>query len=148
MAYFLMFLLSFLVINKTLRRNNLKTRTVTNAKMSVLVICVETIIYLFLYKLHDCTYKYKCITLKIAKDLDTVILPSKVNCLMHHNFKMLSILTICWEKFLSCSRFLLCEKWISSIFTVSLLRLTYLMPQSVTWTPFRIPIHAICLIRF
>ena len=28
-----------------------------NAKISVLVICVEAIIYLLLYNLHDCTFK-------------------------------------------------------------------------------------------
>ena len=30
-----------------------------NAKISVLVICVKTIIYLLLYNLHDCTFKVK-----------------------------------------------------------------------------------------
>ena len=30
-----------------------------NAKMSVFVICVEPIIYLSLYNLHDCTFKEK-----------------------------------------------------------------------------------------
>ena len=52
----------------------------------------------------------RCITLEIAKDLNTVILPFKVNCLIRHNFKMLSILTICSEKCLSYSRFLLYGK--------------------------------------
>ena len=28
-----------------------------NAKMSVFVICVEAIIYMLLYSLHDCTFK-------------------------------------------------------------------------------------------
>ena len=28
-----------------------------NAKISVFVICVEAIIYLLLYNLHDCTFK-------------------------------------------------------------------------------------------
>ena len=46
----------FLFINKTLRLNNLKTRTAMNAKISVFVICVEAIIYLLLYNLHDCTF--------------------------------------------------------------------------------------------
>ena len=46
-------------INKTLRLNNLKTRTDMNAKISVLVICVEAIIYLLLYNLHDCTFNQK-----------------------------------------------------------------------------------------
>ena len=43
--------------DKTLRLNNLKTRTAKNAKISVFVICVEAIIYLLLYNLHDCTFK-------------------------------------------------------------------------------------------
>ena len=47
----------FLFINKILGLNNLKTRSVTNAKISVLVIGVEAIIYLLLYNLHDCTFK-------------------------------------------------------------------------------------------
>ena len=29
-----------------------------NAKISVYVICAEAIIYLLLYNLHDCTFKY------------------------------------------------------------------------------------------
>ena len=45
-----------MLINKTLRLNNLKTRTAMNAKISEFVICVETIIYLLLYNLHDCTF--------------------------------------------------------------------------------------------
>ena len=44
-------------INKTLRPDNLKTGTVMNAKISVFVICVEAIIHLLLYNLHDCTFK-------------------------------------------------------------------------------------------
>ena len=54
----------FLFINKTLRLNNFKTRTVMTVKTSVLVICVEAVIYLLLlynyeqlYNLHDCTFK-------------------------------------------------------------------------------------------
>ena len=50
-------LLSFLFINKTLRLNNLTTGTVMNAKILVIVICVEAIIYLLLYNLHHCTFK-------------------------------------------------------------------------------------------
>ena len=52
----LQFLLSFLFINKYLQLNNLKTRIAMNAKTSVFVICVETIIYLLLYNLYDCTF--------------------------------------------------------------------------------------------
>ena len=44
------FLLFFLVINKTLQLNNLKTRTSMNANITVFVICVKGIIYLLLYK--------------------------------------------------------------------------------------------------
>ena len=51
--------MSFLFINKTLQLDNLKTRTVMNAKISVFVICVESIIYLLSYNLHDCTFKRK-----------------------------------------------------------------------------------------
>ena len=46
-----------LFINKTLRLNDLKTRTAMNAKISLFVICVEVIIYL-LRNLHDCTFNY------------------------------------------------------------------------------------------
>ena len=38
-----------LFINKTLRLNNFKTRTVMNAKISIFLICVKVIIYLLLY---------------------------------------------------------------------------------------------------
>ena len=47
----------FLFVNKTLGVNNFKTWTDMNAKISVFVICVEAIIYLLLYHLHDCTFK-------------------------------------------------------------------------------------------
>ena len=47
---------NFLFINKTLRLNNLKkTKTVVNSEISVFVSCVEAIIYLLLYNLHDST---------------------------------------------------------------------------------------------
>ena len=45
--------MSFLFINKTLWLNNFKTRATMIAKISVLVICVEVIIYLLLYHLQD-----------------------------------------------------------------------------------------------
>ena len=49
------FLLPFLFISKTLLSN--KTGTATNTKIcAVFVICVETILYLLLYNLHDCTF--------------------------------------------------------------------------------------------
>ena len=57
--------MSFLFINKPLRLNNLKTKTAMNAKISVFVVCVEAIIYLLLYSLHDCTFKPATIYLQI-----------------------------------------------------------------------------------
>ena len=45
----------FLFINKTSQLNKLKTRTAINVKISVFLICVTVIIYLF-YHLHDCTF--------------------------------------------------------------------------------------------
>ena len=53
MAYFLNISIVFSVYNQNLRLNNLKTRTATNAKISVFV---EAIIYLLLCNLHDCTF--------------------------------------------------------------------------------------------
>ena len=47
----------FCFIDKTLRINNLKTRTAINAKISVFFICVKAIIYLLLYNLHEWTFK-------------------------------------------------------------------------------------------
>ena len=41
-----------------------------NAKISLFVICVEAIIYLLLYNLHDCTFYHKIrakATIKIVK---------------------------------------------------------------------------------
>ena len=49
--------MSFLVVNKTLRLNNLKTRTAMNVKISVFVNCVEAIVYLLLHNSHDCTFE-------------------------------------------------------------------------------------------
>ena len=46
-----------LKVQLALRHNNLKTRTAMNAKISVFVFCIEAIIYLLLYNLHDCTFK-------------------------------------------------------------------------------------------
>ena len=47
----------------------------------------------------------RCITLEIAKDLNNLSLPFKVNCIIRHKFNIFSILTICSENFLSSSRF-------------------------------------------
>ena len=49
--------LYFLFISKTLRLKNLKTRTAINAEISVFVICVDAIIHLLLYNLHEFTFK-------------------------------------------------------------------------------------------
>ena len=40
-------------LNETLQLNNLETRTTMNAKISAFVICVEAVVYLLLYNLHD-----------------------------------------------------------------------------------------------
>ena len=53
LAYFLTIYIVLSAINKTLRLNNLKTRTAMNGKISVFVICVEAIIYLLLYNMHS-----------------------------------------------------------------------------------------------
>ena len=44
------------VLNKTLRLNNLKTKTDMSVKIPVFVTCVKVIIYLLLYNLHECTF--------------------------------------------------------------------------------------------
>ena len=48
--------IAFSVYKQNFTANNLKTRTAMNAKISVFFICVETIIYFFIYNLHDCTF--------------------------------------------------------------------------------------------
>ena len=55
-TYFLRVSVVFSVYKKILRLNNLKTRTAMNEKFSGIVICVEAIMYLLLYNLHDCTF--------------------------------------------------------------------------------------------
>ena len=49
---------NFVFIIKALRLNNSKTGMSMNAKISVFVVCVESIIYLLLYNLHDCIFKW------------------------------------------------------------------------------------------
>ena len=56
-AYFLMISTIFYVYKKNLQLNTSKTKTAMNAKISIFVICVESIIYLLLHNLHDCTFK-------------------------------------------------------------------------------------------
>ena len=41
----------------------------------------------------------RCITLETAKELKTIISPSKINCLMLQTFRMFSILIICLQRF-------------------------------------------------
>ena len=59
-------------MNETLRLNNSKTRTAMNAKISVFVNCVEAIIYLLLYNLHDCTFKLNKQDCIITPDIATL----------------------------------------------------------------------------
>ena len=61
-------------------------------------------------KINCIVIEFGCITLETAKELKTLTLPSKVNCLMRHNFQMFSVLKICSQKFLFCSIFLLYKK--------------------------------------
>ena len=56
-AYFLTVSIIFSIYEQNCTLNNLKTRTAINANISVFVVCVETVIYLSLYNLHDCTFK-------------------------------------------------------------------------------------------
>ena len=60
-----------------------------------------------------------CITLEIAKDMNTVILPSEVNCIMRHNFKMFPILTIRSEKFFILLRIFIKRKMIPKYVSVN-----------------------------
>ena len=48
--------MSFPFRSKNLWLNNSKTRTAMNVKISLFVICVETITYSLLHNLHDCTF--------------------------------------------------------------------------------------------
>ena len=66
--------MSFLFISKTLGLDNLKTRTVMNAKISMFVICVEAMIYSLLYNFHDCTFK-----IFIQKHLSCLFPPKMLN---------------------------------------------------------------------
>ena len=46
-----------MLIKETLQLNNLKTRTATHMRISVFVICVDAIMYLLLYNLHEGNFK-------------------------------------------------------------------------------------------
>ena len=50
-AYFLTVSVVFCV-----DQQNLETRKAMNAKVSVFIVCVETIIFLLFHNLHDCTF--------------------------------------------------------------------------------------------
>ena len=54
----LTFSIVFLYLNKTLRLNNIKTRTALTAKILVFVIFVEAIVYLLFYNLHDYPFNH------------------------------------------------------------------------------------------
>ena len=53
----LCYFLAVSIISSVPKLDNLKTRTAMYAKTSVFVIRCETIIYLLLHNLHDCTFK-------------------------------------------------------------------------------------------
>ena len=75
----------FLFIIKNLRLNNLKTRIAVNAKISVFAICVEAIIYLLLYDLHDCTINCKIydVTTLVNEQHGVIILNSMQTTTIH-----------------------------------------------------------------
>ena len=88
-TFFLQFLLSFLFVNKTLRLNNLKTRTGMNEKNSMFCICVEAIIYLLSYNQHDCTfssvpYDFHCLIL--CNQTSNLIIITILNANMQYIF--------------------------------------------------------------
>ena len=101
--------MSFLFINKTLRLNNFKIKTAMNAKVLVFVICVEAIIYLLLYNLHDCTFN-----LAMRSSVDTIKCLVQVckNC--GKNVIIISCLfktsTTSSERFM-CVQFTSCVYW-------------------------------------
>ena len=74
MAYFLTVCIVFSVYKQNLWLNNLKNRTTGNAKISVLVICVEVIIYLLLHNLHDCNFNKILISSKKTSGKDASLL--------------------------------------------------------------------------
>ena len=69
-------------MNKALQLNNLKHRTAMNEKTLLFVICVEAIIYLLLYSLHDCTFKSADISVRRFARLteNERLLPSTKSC--------------------------------------------------------------------
>ena len=71
--------MSFLFINKTLRLSNSTTRAAVNAKISEFITCVEAIIYLLLYNLHDCNFKIDSFnkSLKLSLSQHRLVKPLK-----------------------------------------------------------------------
>ena len=45
-----------------------------NAQISVFVICVESIVYLLLYNLNDCTFKYSTIYINVFLKVSLVLI--------------------------------------------------------------------------
>ena len=64
-----------------------------NAKISVFVICVETIIYLSLYNLHDCTFKIK----QRLKDAEEMKCTDEIEHLRNENNSKSTIIKILLE---------------------------------------------------
>ena len=88
--------MSFLLINKTLRLNNLKTWTAMNAKMPVFVIFVDVIIYVLLNNLHDCTFNGKL----YFSCISTI---TNIKCVMFNNFIFNRLKKICLRHTFVCS---------------------------------------------
>ena len=91
--------MSFLFTNKNIRLDNLKTRTTTNAKISVFVICVEVIVYLLLYNLHDCTFKTFKIFLSEKNDL-TCLKASLWSCFYRKKYRWFPTHRDFWKSFI------------------------------------------------
>ena len=67
-AYFLTVSIVFSVDKQNFTAQQLKTTIAMNAKTSVFVICAEAIMYLLLYNLTDCTFKYDAISVHGASN--------------------------------------------------------------------------------
>ena len=86
--------MSFLLINKTSRLNNLKTRAARDMRVSVFVICVEAIVYLLSYNLHDCTFNICQQKLEVLT-LPGYILHSLTALYFHISIRIFCALFIC-----------------------------------------------------
>ena len=95
-AYFLTVSIVFSVYKQTLRLNNLKTRTAMNTRISVFIICVEAIIYLLLYDLHDCTFKKD---FEVTENFKTLEVWRKLKRVISYRLFLKTMLCkIFWEK--------------------------------------------------